>query len=66
MAAAVYAARIGLVDAGVSPAARLALLIVIGGIVYAPLAYWRVPELRAFAARLRLQRRVPAAAEAAT
>jgi O-antigen/teichoic acid export membrane protein len=66
MAAAVYAARIGLVDAGVSPAARLALLIVIGGIIYAPLAYWRVPELRAFAARLRLQRRVPAAAEAAT
>jgi len=64
MAAAVYAARLALVDAGLSAASRLVMLTVIGCLAYAPLAYWRVPELRALAARLRPSRRVPAAAEA--
>ena len=64
MAAVVYVARVGLVDAGLSPAPRLALLIVVGALAYAPLALWRIPELRALAVRLRPSRRVPAAAEA--
>ena len=64
MAAAVFAARLALAGTVPSPALRLLVLIAVGCLAYAPLAFWRVPELRAVAGRLRLSRRVPAAAEA--
>jgi O-antigen/teichoic acid export membrane protein len=45
MAAVVAAARVGLVEAGVSPSARLAASIVLGATVYLPLLRWRSPEV---------------------
>jgi hypothetical protein len=51
----VYAARIGLVAAGVHPAQRLFLLVLIGTVVYGGIVSWRDPslvrELRGFATR---------------
>jgi hypothetical protein len=55
MTLCVYAARIGLVDAGVGPAPRLFLLVLIGTVVYGGIISWRDPglvrELRGFVAR---------------
>jgi O-antigen/teichoic acid export membrane protein len=45
MAAAVLAARLVLVDAGVPPLPRLVALICLGTIVYVPLLLWRSPAL---------------------
>ena len=45
MGAAVYLARLALVDAGVPAAARLALLVLLGAGVYGGLVMWRAPEL---------------------
>jgi O-antigen/teichoic acid export membrane protein len=60
MCAAVLAVRYGLIDAGVDPALRLVICIVTGGVVYAALCAWRVPEL-AEEARGLLRRRAPSA-----
>jgi heme A synthase len=38
-------ARPALVDAGLSPAARLTLLVVLGAAIYLPLCAWRAPEV---------------------
>jgi O-antigen/teichoic acid export membrane protein len=46
MAAAVWLARMAMVDAGVPQGARLVLCIVVGAIVFVPLCAWRVPEVR--------------------
>ena len=45
MVAAVIAVRLGLIEAGVPPAARLALCLVVGALVYLPVCAWRSPEL---------------------
>jgi O-antigen/teichoic acid export membrane protein len=45
MAAILAAVRVGLVDAGLPPSARLIVLIVLGAGIYLPLLRWRVPEL---------------------
>jgi O-antigen/teichoic acid export membrane protein len=45
MAGVMLVARLGLVDAEVPAAARLALLIAIGGTTFVALCLWRVPEI---------------------
>jgi O-antigen/teichoic acid export membrane protein len=45
MAAVVLAARLALVAAGVPAGPRLALLVVVGGVVYLACCLWRVPEI---------------------
>jgi polysaccharide transporter, PST family len=45
MAAVVAATRVGLVNAGLPPGARLAVLVALGACVYLLLLRWRVPEL---------------------
>jgi O-antigen/teichoic acid export membrane protein len=47
MGVAVYLARVGLIDAGVPAAARLAVLVLLGAGVYGGLVVWRAPELLA-------------------
>ena len=58
MLVAVVAARMALVSAGVSPAVRLALLILLGVAVYVPVCAWREPELRKLLVGLAARRRV--------
>jgi O-antigen/teichoic acid export membrane protein len=58
MGAAVLAVKLMLVDAGVTAAARLPLLVLLGAAVYVPLCMWRTPEL--VAELRRLVRRTPA------
>jgi O-antigen/teichoic acid export membrane protein len=53
MAAGVAGARLLLVHAGVPPAARLVLLILVGIVLYLPLIAWRMPEVVADARSLR-------------
>ena len=65
MCAIVLAVRTGLVDAGAPEGARLVICIAVGGIAYAGLCAWRVPELRHEARALRRRGRgAPAAATA--
>ena len=45
MVAVLFVARPALVDAGVPAAARLALLVALGAIVYLPLVAWRAPDV---------------------
>ncbi len=45
MSGVVLAARLAMVDAEVPPAARLALLTLLGIVVYVPLCAWRAPEV---------------------
>jgi O-antigen/teichoic acid export membrane protein len=65
MAAVLVPARLVLVHAGVTPTLRFVLLVALGAAVYAPLAWWRVPELADFAAQLRRRRSRAAAPGAA-
>jgi O-antigen/teichoic acid export membrane protein len=57
MLAVVLGARVALVAAGASPTVRLVACVLLGAIVYLPLARWREPavvdELRAMRARMR-------------
>lgn len=57
MCLAVLALRMALVDAGVPAAARLALCVLAGALVYAVLCWWRVPEIAAEARELLGRRR---------
>ena len=57
MCAAVLATRVALLDAGVPVVPRLALCIAAGGLVYAVLCWWRVPEIAAEARELLGRRR---------
>lgn len=63
MGGAVLAAKLALVDAGVSAGARLPLLVLVGVVVYVPLCIWRTPDL--VAELRRLARRAPASASVA-
>jgi O-antigen/teichoic acid export membrane protein len=45
MALVVYGSREGFIDAGLSAATRLVVLVVIGFAVYGPLVLWRAPQL---------------------
>ena len=45
MCAVVWFLRVALIDAGMGPASRLAACVVAGGVVYALLCAWRVPEV---------------------
>jgi O-antigen/teichoic acid export membrane protein len=45
MVAAVLTVRLFLIEAGIPPAARLALCILVGALVYFPVCAWRTPEL---------------------
>jgi len=65
MAAVMELTRLLLAGSGLGPTARLLALIVIGGIAYAPLALWRIPELRVFANRFRRSRTANIAVEPA-
>jgi O-antigen/teichoic acid export membrane protein len=53
MLAAVLGGRLLLVEAGVPAGARLAVLVVLGAAVYAPMAAWLTPEIRGEFAELR-------------
>jgi O-antigen/teichoic acid export membrane protein len=57
MVAVVLAVRVGLLDAGVPAALRLLLCIAAGGLSYAVLCAWRVPEVAAEARDLLRRRR---------
>jgi O-antigen/teichoic acid export membrane protein len=46
MCAAVYAARMGMVDGGLDAGVRLVLCIALGALVFVPLCAWREPALR--------------------
>ena len=56
MALVVVPLRVELVDLGVPAPVRLVLVVVCGALVYAPLALWRVPELRAALTSVRRRR----------
>jgi hypothetical protein len=58
MLVAVVGARMALVSAGTAPAVRLALLILVGIVVYVPVCAWREPELRRLLAGLLARGRV--------
>ena len=59
MAAILLAVRIGLVHLAVPPGARLAVLIVLGCLVYPPLLWWRSPEVPAELRAVRAARSAP-------
>jgi hypothetical protein len=65
MCAVVLTLRLALVDAGVAPLARLAACVATGGVTYAALLLWRVPEI-AQEVRGVLRRRAPAGGIVAT
>jgi O-antigen/teichoic acid export membrane protein len=61
MAATVFGARLGLIDAGLGPAGRLGICILVGATVYTAMCLWRVPEIRSELRGLRPRRvRTPA------
>lgn len=64
MALAVFGARELLLGTDLAAAARLALLVAFGAIVYAGLVWWREPQVRIELARLRRRRRAAAGAMA--
>jgi O-antigen/teichoic acid export membrane protein len=57
MLACIATARAEMITIGVPPAARLAVLIALGGIVYAAAVAWRAPEVQSELARVRTARR---------
>jgi len=59
MALVLFAVRIGLVDAGVPAGARLAVLILLGCLVYPPLLWWRSPGVLTELKAVRAARSVP-------
>jgi O-antigen/teichoic acid export membrane protein len=61
MGAAVLGTRMALVAAGVPTAARLALLVLLGALVYGAACLWRAPEVRAELMVAVRRRRAPAA-----
>jgi len=65
MTAAIAFARMLLAGGGLGPAPRLLALVAVGALAYVPLALWRIPELRAFAHRVRRSRNTTAAVEPA-
>jgi O-antigen/teichoic acid export membrane protein len=65
MAAALLVARPLLVEADVSDAGRLVVLVALGALVYVPCCLWRVPEVRAEVRKLRRRRRTPPIIETA-
>jgi O-antigen/teichoic acid export membrane protein len=62
MVGALALARLALAGTTLGPAPRLLLLVLVGGAAYAPLALWRVPEVRGLARRLRGPRTADATA----